>query len=237
VSRSTNIDVFKSDVFSMGMVVLECGLLEYQDECYNDFEDLDFERLNRNCHRLRSLYSEEICKVLMAMLQRNPLERESWMELERYVKVLNDDNDQKTSRVVLDGRKSRLDDQNAQSPHHFASFSEQAVTQLPDFHLLHQSPNETIKQSNRTRKGLVISSINTVQPVFHFTERRQIANPLQKNSQIIKHPNKQSAFATNSKVTHRRGLPIKSLPTKPSQQRPHMNSLRTHSHLLLKTVQ
>lgn len=85
----SNIDIFKSDVFSLGMVMLETGLLEYQDDCYaSNGNWLEWEKLTRNFQRFTCLYSEELCKVIGIMLDRDPSTRESWMQLEGYVRVM-----------------------------------------------------------------------------------------------------------------------------------------------------
>lgn len=84
-----SIDVFKSDVFSLGMVLLETGLLEYQDDCYaSNGGWLNWEKLARNYDRFSCLYSEELSRVVSIMLDRDPSTRESWIELENYVRVM-----------------------------------------------------------------------------------------------------------------------------------------------------
>jgi hypothetical protein len=72
------IDMFKSDVFTMGVVMLETGLLEYQDECYDGVRP-DLNLLSKSLERLSCLYSDELCKIVGIMLDHNPATRESWL--------------------------------------------------------------------------------------------------------------------------------------------------------------
>ncbi len=58
-------DPFRSDIFTMGMVVLEAGLLAYQDECYRDqYSRIHWETLQYNINLFQQAYSAELTNLL-----------------------------------------------------------------------------------------------------------------------------------------------------------------------------
>lgn len=159
---STNLDVYKSDVYSFGMVVLEAGLLEYQDECYGG-DGIDPVRVSRNLGRFGSLYSEDMTRVLVAMLHQSPLERESWLELERYVRVLDESqhppNKASSKQNLPEGGQTRSG----------GWLSEQ--TPLSSFQLTFKPPDS---EQPRPKKGIVRVSpakperlVTSVHPALH----------------------------------------------------------------------
>lgn len=82
------VNTSKSDVFTLGMIILDAGLLEFQDECYdlNNFS-IKWSVLNSQVDRFSSLYSPDLTKILKIMLTRDPSYRDSWIDLSRFVKV------------------------------------------------------------------------------------------------------------------------------------------------------
>ncbi len=49
---------YKSDIWSMGMIILEAGLLKYQDECYRDeCSRVHWETVQYNIHLFSQSYS------------------------------------------------------------------------------------------------------------------------------------------------------------------------------------
>ena len=85
-------DPHKSDVFTLGMVMIEIGLLEYQDVCYiGDSTIIDWVRLEDSWTRFRGSYSHHLADILMdCMLQKSPKSRNSWEELEVHIKRIED---------------------------------------------------------------------------------------------------------------------------------------------------
>lgn len=54
-----NKNPYKNDVFILGMILLECGLLERQDQCYlNDCSAVSFERIEANLRRFGNIYED-----------------------------------------------------------------------------------------------------------------------------------------------------------------------------------
>ncbi len=75
-----NINPYKSDIFTLGMIILECGLLQYQDECYRDeYSRIHMETLEYNKNRFRKSYSEELANMLNYMLGEDANSRPEWI--------------------------------------------------------------------------------------------------------------------------------------------------------------
>ena len=76
-------DIYKADVFSLGMCALTSGLLEDCTDCYIYNEGvIDEELLQSKLARLGELYSEDYVKVLAAMLEMDVNNRPDFIELE-----------------------------------------------------------------------------------------------------------------------------------------------------------
>lgn len=70
----------------MGMILLEAGLLEYQDDCYrDDWTRIQWETLQYNINRFGQMYSEELRNMLEFMLSRDERVRPDWIDLEEHV--------------------------------------------------------------------------------------------------------------------------------------------------------
>lgn len=84
---SPNYNPYKSDIFTLGMIILEAGLFEYQDEqCYRDEKTrIHYETLQYNIDRLGQAYSNEIKNMVEIMLSRDERARPDWTELEGHV--------------------------------------------------------------------------------------------------------------------------------------------------------
>jgi hypothetical protein len=81
-----NKNPYKNDVFVLGMIMLECGLLDRQDHCYlNDCSEVNFERIEANLNSFEQLYGEDLRKMVEAMLSRDIRNRPDWIELLKYV--------------------------------------------------------------------------------------------------------------------------------------------------------
>jgi hypothetical protein len=75
-----NIDPYKSDVFTLGMIMLEAGLLAPQDECYRDeCSKIHNETVNYNLEKFGQAYSSELRSMLELMLEYNEAERPVWI--------------------------------------------------------------------------------------------------------------------------------------------------------------
>ena len=75
----------------MGMIMLEAGLLENQDDCYRDGHSrIHWETLRYNINRLGEGYSEDLRGMVELMLNEENKERPDWLTLEEYA-TKNDD--------------------------------------------------------------------------------------------------------------------------------------------------
>ena len=78
----------------MGMILLECGLLERQDPCYKDeYQRIDYEQLDKNVRRFGLEYSEELRIITEVMLKKDNKDRPDWLDLEQYTKKSADKSD------------------------------------------------------------------------------------------------------------------------------------------------
>lgn len=83
ISMIDNMDIFKSDVFSLGICALSAGLLEDCTDCYAyDEGTIDYNLLQSKLQKLSQHYSEDYIKVLSAMLQFDVFSRPNFIELE-----------------------------------------------------------------------------------------------------------------------------------------------------------
>lgn len=84
---------FKSDIWTLGMIMIEAGLLEYQDEeCYRDDKSrIHWETVQYNIDRLGQAYSDEIKNMVEFMLSRDERARPDWIDLEEHVMKGSDD--------------------------------------------------------------------------------------------------------------------------------------------------
>lgn len=58
-------DAFKSDIWTLGMIILEAGLLSYQDECYRDqYSRIHWETLQYNINLFQQTYSSELTNLV-----------------------------------------------------------------------------------------------------------------------------------------------------------------------------
>jgi len=68
------------------VIVLEAGLLQYQDECYRDeCARVHWETVQYHLHRFRENYSEELAALVELMLSREERARPDWLQLEERV--------------------------------------------------------------------------------------------------------------------------------------------------------
>lgn len=83
ISMIDNMDIFKADVFSLGICALSAGLLEDCNDCYSYTEGfIDYKLLQSKLERLSKYYSEDYIKVLSAMLEFDVFSRPNFIELE-----------------------------------------------------------------------------------------------------------------------------------------------------------
>jgi serine/threonine protein kinase len=81
---------FKADVFSLGMVMLEAGLLAHQDDCYRHGK-INWEVISYSLERFGDLYSLELRSMVELMLEKEEADRPGWGELVQYVKTEDGD--------------------------------------------------------------------------------------------------------------------------------------------------
>lgn len=63
----------------MGMIILEAGLLCYQDECYRDqYSRIHWETLQYNINLFQQNYSPELTNLVEFMLSKDERSRPDW---------------------------------------------------------------------------------------------------------------------------------------------------------------
>ena len=81
-----NKNSYKNDVFTMGMILLECGLLERQDQCYlEECSNINWSKVEANVCRFGHVYDEDLKKMLGLMLERDIRKRPDWLDLNSFV--------------------------------------------------------------------------------------------------------------------------------------------------------
>ena len=90
-----SLDIFRADVFSLGMCALAAGLLEDCTDCYIYEQGLiDEEMLRSKLRRLAQVYSENYVRIIEAMLDFNISQRPDFIQLEEcLVELLSDFSD------------------------------------------------------------------------------------------------------------------------------------------------
>lgn len=86
-----DIDIYRSDVFSLGLCMLHVATLDELDRVM-DYENccVDFDELEEKVRVVGEYYSEEFVRVLVGMLAESWEERPDFVELEEYlVDVVN----------------------------------------------------------------------------------------------------------------------------------------------------
>jgi hypothetical protein len=74
------------------MIMLEAGLLQYQDDCYRDeCSRIHWETLQYNINLFQKIYSKELTDLVEFMLSRDERSRPNWLELEKYVMDFDED--------------------------------------------------------------------------------------------------------------------------------------------------
>ena len=98
--RHTSHNMFKSDVFSAGLIYMQFALMKdvtgfNQKNQANDGEAL----IRQACNELRERYSENLIGIIKLMLKFNESERPSWIELARQALPPNEDENEKKSNA------------------------------------------------------------------------------------------------------------------------------------------
>jgi serine/threonine protein kinase len=98
-----NKNPYRNDVFVLGMILLECGLLERQDQCFlNDCSEVNFDRIEANLKRFGDFYEEELRKMVELMLNRDIRNRPDWIDLIKHVNRNSKNNkDAASARVEI----------------------------------------------------------------------------------------------------------------------------------------
>ena len=74
------------------MIVIEAGLLHYQDECYREQGGrVHWETLQYNLNLFQQTYSPELTNLVEFMIGKDQRARPDWFELEQYVIKVEED--------------------------------------------------------------------------------------------------------------------------------------------------
>lgn len=84
-----DLDIFKSDVFSLGMCVLHAALLESANDCF-DYEQctLDYELINSKLALFADHYPRELAELIASMLSEAPESRPDFIDLEEQLTAM-----------------------------------------------------------------------------------------------------------------------------------------------------
>ena len=75
-------DPYRSDVYTAGILILEVGLLQRQDDCYDDdCSKINERRLDENIDKFGELYGSELRGYVEMMLARDLGKRIHWEQL------------------------------------------------------------------------------------------------------------------------------------------------------------
>jgi hypothetical protein len=68
------------------MIMLECGLLERQDQCYlDDCSRINWQKIENNLRRLAEIYDEQLWRLIEYMLKGDIRVRPDWQDLSKLI--------------------------------------------------------------------------------------------------------------------------------------------------------
>ena len=86
-NMNPNINFYKSDVWSLGMIFLSAACLDKLEKCYDYTEmEIFYDEINSKMNLMYSKYGENIQKIISDMLTNNPEERIDFIELSNELK-------------------------------------------------------------------------------------------------------------------------------------------------------
>ncbi|CAD8176064.1 unnamed protein product [Paramecium octaurelia] len=75
-------NLFKSDVYTLGMIFLQVCLLQPQDNCYDYFEGkINMQQLFTNIEQARTIYTSELVEIIEEMLEQSENDRPDFIQL------------------------------------------------------------------------------------------------------------------------------------------------------------
>ncbi|CAD8133582.1 unnamed protein product [Paramecium pentaurelia] len=75
-------NLFKSDVYTLGMIFLQVCLLQPQDNCYDYFEGkINMQQLFTNIEQARTIYTSELVEIIEEMLEQVENDRPDFIQL------------------------------------------------------------------------------------------------------------------------------------------------------------
>ncbi|CAD8063171.1 unnamed protein product [Paramecium primaurelia] len=75
-------NLFKSDVYTLGMIFLQVCLLQPQDNCYDYFEGkINMQQLVTNIEQARTIYTSELVEIIEEMLEQVEKDRPDFIQL------------------------------------------------------------------------------------------------------------------------------------------------------------
>lgn len=81
-----NKNPYKNDVFTLGMIMLECGLLERQEQCYlDDCSRINWQKIENNLRRFAEIYDEQLWRLIEYMLKGDIRVRPDWQDLSKLI--------------------------------------------------------------------------------------------------------------------------------------------------------
>lgn len=125
VTPSGDVDPYRSDVFTFGMVIIETALLKYLDDCYReDNTKVDWDTIRFYLNQVEQIYGAQL-KEFIEKLVSDPAKRPDWLELKLHMK-----NDGKSS---AGGKNSQIQNypQTNPRPQSHVQLQPQPHTHLP----------------------------------------------------------------------------------------------------------
>lgn len=118
-------DVFKSDMFIIGLVALEMASLKFSDRYYNyHIKAINMDRIRQELSALKGVYSVEFLNILSRMLEENPDGRPDFEWVLQYtrrlettlgavreskgIKLTEDESITQKRKVAIENRRQQL---------------------------------------------------------------------------------------------------------------------------------
>ncbi|CAK68763.1 unnamed protein product (macronuclear) [Paramecium tetraurelia] len=80
-----SVNGFKSDVYAFGIVLLCLTTMSNYTKFYTPNQELDKNQIFQNIQQIKMQYSELLCGLIQKMLLENPSERQSWIDIKRFI--------------------------------------------------------------------------------------------------------------------------------------------------------
>ena len=163
VSPTADVDPYKSDVFTFGMVMMEAALLKYLDDCYReDNTKINWETIRYYLDQIGQSYSLDLKQMIERLVSDFP-KRPDWLELKQFMKDDGETQTQHTKSqpsnpIQYTGLASNP--RSPKDPHHLGGVPYRPVSQIP---VSQASPKYVTDYVSSTRPPIGVN-----QPIVHM---------------------------------------------------------------------